>query len=462
MNQQYRDIELHIPAAKLTGLDDRLSEQEIQILNSLTHSPRFREMLMAVLCVNPNNEIRSAKLRPNQIFDANASFEISAGERYANVCLNGIPTATALPNGKLSENVIDHIGSVIRDKLSARTAPNDFEGSILHTAKRAGVLKPFEYEEKGREVLRLAIWGGHKIPKNEQDFAKSLGFNLIGARNATVLTTGCGGGVMEGPFKGALQAHGARRTGRQIGYDVATTFRGFSSFDILAKEAPNGLTNPLVSYRTIEERIVAFIRANHGVISCSGGAGTFEESLMRLAISSEPSNNKLYHPFFIANETGSKWGERFNQFIQKFFGNDLSKFYKVVTGRADQVALEIINQMELSDVSSNPWNYGLYFSPNVIRPFTGEFSEIDGLQISQSLEASELLTRLRITFSFIVHATVKDPNLLEKWGQKPTIIFESAEQEQAFDTLLNELGAEGRIYFEDGRYKRPYSTKISS
>ncbi|MBU1611446.1 MAG: DUF3412 domain-containing protein [Proteobacteria bacterium] len=353
------------------------------------------------------------------------------------------------------ENVIwqsvEQVSSALRDILFAPAAPKP----DATAAERSAFVKKFSEHAgllyRGERGLVVFTWGGHRIPRPEYEFAKQVGYwtalHLPDMENIT----GCGEGIMKAPFKGAQIAYGKQRTFERFG---RRDFIGLTEKNILAAEAPNELVNRLVVFPAIEQRMEAFIRASHRGRAHPGGPGTVEEIMTMLSLLSMPENRDIPYEFDLVEREDSPYFRELDDYFHTCFGSELDNLYTVHRSTPHQYAKYMADTTRKLPMRFI-WNDDLVFDTRIQEPFEVSFETMEGLDLSRNQAPFSLLINLRRFFSSIVHLSVKDPDMLDEWGDDRPLIKGDPEILRATDELVKKLEHQGRIH-PDKRYTTPY------
>ena len=353
-----------------------------------------------------------------------------------------------LPAGALydGKNVIwasvEQITAVIRDVIFPPSTP----GTGADTATASRFVRKFVehagFLYRGERGLVTFVWGGHRVPRDEYEFAKELSYWLTLAIPDIEIITGCGAGIMKAPFKGAQVAYVKQRSFERFG---TRDFIGFTEKNILAAEPPNEMVNRFMVFPTIEQRMEAFIRGSHRGRAHPGGAGTLEEILTVLAVVSAPENRSLQYDFDMVERPAGRYFQTLDDYLKTCFGNELKDFYDVWRVTPREYAKHIgdtTRDMYLRYL----WNDKLVFPRELQQPFKVDFDSIENLYLGRDQEPFRLLINLRQFFSALVHVTVKDPDMVDSWrGERPLIKGDN-DILKATDELVQDFAAMGRLH----------------
>lgn len=389
--------------------------------------PLFRACCLAVLnCGCPIDDGRElAKRYP----DFSVEFKKSHLGCGYQMYLYNLP-AHALIEGEILEGIREHLITVVRDIAIGDSLPVELilDNAGILTATRANI---------------VCYWGGHSIPEHEYAHSKNVGYNL-GLRGIDTIT-GCGSGVMKGPFKGASIGHAKQR-------NRSGRFIGFSEPGIIAAEAPNTIVNELVILPDIEKRLEAFVRTGHGILIGCGGPGTAEEILYILGVLLHQKNNLIPLPIIMTGPEESRdYWKQIDNFIGATLGSRAQERYEIVIGDAEAAASKMYKK--LADVQAFRENENLPMNYNLIltiddafkKPFDPTHENMRNLNLSADQDKHSLAANLRKCFSGIVSGNIKSSGIaaVEKHGKfkltgNPVIL-------EALDKLLTSFVDQGRM-----------------
>jgi hypothetical protein len=255
----------------------------------------------------------------------------------------------------------------------------------------------------------VVCWGGHAISREEYDYSKKLGYEL-GLRGMNVCT-GCGGGAMKGPMKGAAVGHAKQRVadGRYV---------GITEPGIIAAESPNPIVNQLVIMPDMEKRLEAFLRIAHAIVIFPGGVGTAEEFLFLLGILLHPRNRDVPLPVLLAGpESSVAYFEQIDRFIGATLGRAAQQRYRISVGNPAAVASAVLDGMrqvrDFRHAHSDAYyfNWRLHVEPDFQAPFQATHENMAGLQIFRDQDPQRLAANLRKAFSGLVAGNVKEDGM---------------------------------------------------
>jgi hypothetical protein len=346
---------------------------------------------------------------------------------------------------------VEQITAVIRDVVFPPSCPGHGCDSKTASSYVRKFVEHAGFLYRGERGLVTFVWGGHRVPREEYDFAKELSYWLTLAMPDVEIITGCGAGIMKAPFKGASVAYAKQRSFDRFGQ---RDFIGFTEKNILAAEPPNELVNRFVVFPTIEQRMEAFIRGSHRGRAHPGGAGTLEEILTVLTVRSAPENRGMLYEFDMVERPGGKCFEAVNEYLETCFGDYLKPFYTLHRSKPREYARHVADttkDMYLRYL----WNDALHFPKELQKPFTVNFESMEGLYLGRDQEPFMLLINMRRFFSAIVHLTVKDPDLAGEWNGERPLIKGDKDILEATDNLIKAFAAQRRLHLNGDRIK-PY------
>jgi predicted Rossmann-fold nucleotide-binding protein len=314
---------------------------------------------------------------------------------------------------RIMETQISQMSDAIRDLCLPLANPSgDISADNYAYVKRTGML---DVEPR----LRTSEWGGHNLPNDpgggcsEYGFAKDIAFHDA-AVNRTENITGCGPGIMEAPFEGALKAYRAMKILEQ------RQFIGFTEEGIVRAEAPNELVDHLVIFSDIRKRIEAFIRASHRIRVHPGGVGTLEEIMTFLGVASHEKNDGMDYPFDLVEKSGGTYMKNVVDFIRTCVGDALDPYFKVHIGSSPERYAEHV--MNTNRPVTSMWNHDLYFPTELQEDWEASFDNIESINLTRNQSPSRLVINLVRFFSAMVDVTVKKPEIVASWGsQRPQI-----------------------------------------
>jgi len=388
-----------------------------------------------------------------QIRDKFAGMELGLRREDGTVYLlcRHVPTDCLYDGRNVIWAACEFISSAIRDIIFPPPGPEPGASSaatslaLRRFAEHSGVLY------RGERNLVSFVWGGHRVGREEYEFAKEAAYWATLLLPHMEHITGCGEGIMKAPFKGAQVAYAKQRTVQRFG---ARDFIGFTEKNILAAEPPNELVNRFVVFPNVEQRMEAFIRASHCGRAHPGGPGTMEEVLTMLAVLGDPANRDCGFCFDLVEREGGTYFAAFQEYLHECFGRDLDGLYEIHLGAPAQYAATLARRARRTS-TRYLWNEELRFDPRFQTPFAVSFESMEALDLSRDQAPMDLLINLRRFFHAIVHVSVKDPDLLDSWGAERPRIRGDRRILAATDRLVRRLAAQGRIH-PDAAYTTPY------
>lgn len=444
-----------IPSASVRPLQtlDLLTQREMASLANADAAIHdlFRRCALAIL--NTDGEIDDARL----IYDAHSDFDIRvvAESRGLKLELSNAPAA-AFVDGRMIAGIQSHLFSALRDvvftehKLAEQrvfdlTSPEGVTDAVFRILRNADVVR------SNHQPRMVVCWGGHSIPREEYQYSKDVGYSL-GLRGMDICT-GCGGGAMKGPMKGAAIAHAKQlnRSGR---------FLGVSEPGIIAAESPNAIVNELAILPDIEKRLEAFVRIASGILVFPGGVGTAEEILFLLGIKLHPDNADIELPLIFTGPTESAaYFEQIDAFLRGTLGEEVAEHYEIINGDAPAVARAMkkaikrvrMRRIEHSESFSYQWN--LHIPPELQEPFIPTHENMAGLALYRDQPRHKLIAELRRAFSGIVAGNVKDFGVRAIEAHGPYQLNGEAELITGLSQLLEGFVRDGRMKIDPATYR---------
>jgi len=431
--------ELKIPLIPRKVFPHKPGTEELEQLAAGLSAPenRMTEIVGALINVHKNDVHDTREIREKF---KDMTIELAPVNGHINLHCTKVPMDCLYDGRNVIWQSVEHISAVVRDIVFPPEAPTGPD------ACRSTYIKKFVENSglmyRGVRGLVMFTWGGHQVPMDEYNFAKELGYWTALFMPDMENITGCGVGVMKAPFKGAQVAYGKQNTFERYGF---RDFIGFSEKKILAAEAPNELVTRLLTFPTIEERMEAFIRASHRGKVHPGGAGTIEEILTMLALLSMPENKEIPYDFDLVEKGGGVYFKELDEYLKLCFGDTLDGLYNVHVGTARSYANFVAYETEKLSTKFL-WNDDLVFEPRIQEPFEVTFESMEDLDLSRNQEPFSLLINLRRFFSAVVHLSVKDPDMLDSWGDDRPLIKGDRKIVEATDLFVQKLAKQGRIH----------------
>lgn len=438
-----------------------LSQAEVDRLHSIGEGNQheiLRQCALAVLNVGSLTDDAREVLEQYSGFDV----RIIQQERGIKLALTGAP-ADAFVDGTMIRGIRELLFAVVRDVVFVNSEVALSDGLDVGTS--AGITNTIFHILRNADIFRLpaepdlvVCWGGHAIGREEYEFSKEVGYQL-GLRLLNVCT-GCGGGAMKGPMKGATIGHAKQRVrdGRYV---------GITEPGIIAAESPNPIVNQLVIMPDIEKRLEAFVRVAHGILMFPGGVGTVEELLFLLGILMHPDNAEIPVPLILTGpESTADYFRQVDEFIGATLGADAQRFYRIETGDPARVAQVMLEQVRhVKDVrhasrDAYYFNWRLRIEHEFQNPFEATHENMAALQIHTERGTHELAYDLRRAFSGLVAGNVKEHGLkaIEQYG--PFVINGDPRVLKTMDKLLASFVAQGRMKLARGTYEPCYRLAI--
>jgi predicted Rossmann-fold nucleotide-binding protein len=302
------------------------------------------------------------------------------------------------------------INNEVANGLQFDLATSDgITNAVFHILRNAGTLRAGEPD-------LVVCWGGHAISREEYEYSKTVGYE-IGLREMNVCT-GCGGGAMKGPMKGAAVGHAKQRMadGRYV---------GVTEPGIIAAESPNPMVNQLVIMPDMEKRLEAFLRIAHAIVIFPGGVGTAEEFLFLLGVLLQPGNRDLPLPVVLTGpESSAPYFAQIDEFIGATLGPEAQKRYSISIGEPAAVASRLrqgmrqVRDFRHAHNDAYYFNWRLQLDMDFQRPFNATHENMAGLKLFRGQDAPQLAANLRKAFSGLVSGNVKDDGIraIERHG----------------------------------------------
>jgi hypothetical protein len=349
---------------------------------------------------------------------------------------------SAFVDGSIISGLQEMLFAVLRDTVySHLVGPSESSEQITNLVFR--MLRNAEIFDSNAEANLVVCWGGHRINRNEYQYAKETGHQL-GLRNLDICT-GCGPGAMKGPMKGAAIGHAKQR--RRVGRYI-----GISEPQIIAAESPNQIVNDLLIMPDIEKRLEAFVRLGHGIIVFPGGAGTAEELLYLLGIMLHPENEDPPFPLILTGpESCRTYFEQIDRFIATTLGPDACRKYKLIIDNPVMVAqemklgLQAVQNFREDAQLPQYFNWGLHIQEEFQRAFKPTHQNMKKLEIHQDQPRHLLAANLRKVFSGIVCGNVKESGRIAIDQKGPYEIHGDPEITDRLDELLEVFQNQGRM-----------------
>jgi len=423
-----------------------LSQHEVNMI--LGHSDGdddlqelFRRCALAVL--NTGTDIDDSKIVLEHFHD----FQIIPLQKDWEIQFKLVNApAEAFVDGEIIAGIREHLFAVVRDIHSAHESRSisrfkdegyGITNTVFHILRRATI-----FDRKDRSGV-VVCWGGHSISNVEYKYSKEVGYHL-GLRKLNICT-GCGGGAMKGPMKGATFGHAKQRSseGRYI---------GLTEPGIIAAEPPNPIVSSLVVLPDIEKRLEAFVRIGHFFLLFPGGPGSAEELLYLLGILLHPKNMDLSFPLILTGpESSREYFERIDNFIGDTLGEKAQKLYTVVLGDPYEVAKRVEREVEdnlkyrkrCGDAYFFNWH--LYIDLQFQKPFEVTHNSMAELELGRDQPLHLLAANLRRAFSGIVAGNVRDAGIRAVERDGPYLLSGDGELMRSMGNLLGSFVDEQRM-----------------
>ncbi|MBM4196771.1 MAG: LOG family protein [Gammaproteobacteria bacterium] len=442
------------------GSLEQLSQHEVNRLRDAGEGEQH-EMLrccaLAVLNVGGQTDDTREVLKKYQDFDVT----IVQQDRGVKLALRN-PPPEAFVNGRMIRGIRELLFAVLRDVVyinseAAERGRFDLATSDGITNAVFNILRNADTLRSGEPDL-VVCWGGHAISREEYEYSKLVGYEL-GLRELSVCT-GCGGGAMKGPMKGAAIGHAKQRIkdGRYL---------GITEPSIIAAESPNPIVNQLVIMPDMEKRLEAFARVAHAIVIFPGGVGTAEEFLFLLGVLLDERNRELPLPVILTGPASS--GEYFAQ-IDAFIADTLCPAarnrYRICVGNpaelADLVAIGVRDVHAFRQKHSDAYyfNWRLHLDMDFQRPFRATHASMAGLDLHRNQSSAKLAANLRKAFSGIVSGNVKDEGIraIERHG--PFQLSGDRDLMTRLDRLLSAFVAQRRMKLPGRTYQPCYRIAV--
>jgi len=432
---------------------DLLSEREMAGLANADASiaELFRRCALAIL--NTDGYVDDAR----EVYEAYPDFDIQVVPESRGLKLELVNAPSeAFVDGRMIEGIRNHLFSALRDIVFTESKLADQR--IFDLSTPAGITDAVFRILRNADVVRsnvqpglVVCWGGHSIPRQEYDYAKTVGYSL-GLRGFDICT-GCGPGAMKGPMKGAAIAHA-----KQLKRD--SRYVGVSEPGIIAAESPNAIVNELVILPDIEKRLEAFVRMAHGILVFPGGVGTAEEILFLLGIKLHPANADVELPLIFTGPSQSgAYFEQIDRFLRSALGEDVAAHYKIIAGDAPAVAramkagVKAVKRQRIAHAESFSFAWKLHIPEELQQPFVPTHEAMAALSLHRDQPRHTLIANLRRAFSGIVTGNVKDFGIRAIEENGPYQLHGSADLIQELSGLLEDFVRDGRMKIDPSSYR---------
>ncbi len=413
----------------------------------------WRQCSLAVL--NSGNQVDDVReiLRRNQNF----SIAILQQERGMALTLKNAPES-AFVDGQMIRGVLEQLFSVVRDLIYINdevlssdlfdlSASEGITNAVFHILRNAQIF------HSGEKPNLVVCWGGHAISREEYDYSKAVGYEF-GLRKLDVCT-GCGGGAMKGPMKGAGLGHAKQRvrTGRYLGITEPT---------IIAAESPNPIVNELVIMPDMEKRLEAFVRLGHAIVVFPGGVGTTEEILYILGILLSPENESVQLPLIF---TGPKSSEAYFRQLDEFIGATLGPAaqarYQIILAEPKVVAKVVkdglgdVQTFRAENDDAYFFNWLLSIDFQFQQTFEATHENMASLELHRDQPAHRLAVNLRRAFSGVVAGNVRESGIRQVEENGPFELHGEPMLIKSLDLLLRNFVSQRRMRLSDPALYKP-------
>ena len=437
------------------GSLELLSQHEVHRLRSTGQEGGQHEVLrrcaLAVLNVGGQTDDTREVLEKYSDFDV----FIVQQDRGVKLALRNAPPE-AFVDGKMIRGIRELLFAVLRDVVFINTevtsgdrfdlATSDgVTNAVFHILRNAGTFR-------AREPDLVVCWGGHAISREEYDYSKKVGYE-IGLRQMNVCT-GCGGGAMKGPMKGAAVGHAKQRMadGRYV---------GVTEPGIIAAESPNPMVNQLVIMPDMEKRLEAFVRIAHAIVIFPGGVGTAEEFLFLLGILLDERNRDLPLPVILTGpDSAAPYFGQIDEFIGATLGREAQQRYQISIGDPAALAgmvrdgMRRVRDFRHAQNDAYYFNWRLHLEMDFQRPFHATHENMAALELYRGQEPARLAANLRKAFSGLVSGNVKEEGIRAIESRGPFELSGDHDVMMQLDRLLAAFVAQNRMKLP-GRTYRP-------
>ncbi len=411
----------------------------------------YRKCSLAVL--NSGIEMDDAQA----LLDRYESFEIRLLQRERGLRVELIEApATAFVEGKIIRGIKQLLFSVLRDILYVAN-----EIQVEHLSNSAETTNAVFQILRNAEVLKtmqppnmVVCWGGHSISRDEYDYTKEVGYEM-GLRDLDICT-GCGGGAMKGPMKGATIGHAKQRNGEG-------RYLGLSEPGIIAAEPPNAIINELVIMPDIEKRLEAFVRVGHAIVVFPGGVGTAEEILYLIGILLHEKNRDIPYPLIFTGPAGSEaYFHQIDEFIGATLGSEAQAMYQIIIDDPAAVAsaarsgMREVRRFRRKVDDAYYFNWRLHIDESFQKPFAPTHANMASLNLSPNQDKAALAANLRCVFSGIVAGNVKEDGIRAVTDHGPFQIQGDAGIMALMDKMLRSFVEQKRMKLPGDAYEACY------
>ncbi|THB69694.1 MAG: DUF3412 domain-containing protein [Desulfovibrio sp.] len=409
---------------------------------------RFVEIVGALINIHKRDYHDAREIRVK--FEGMTTEVSKQGRELFLYCRN-VPMGCLYDGKQVIWASVEQISAAIRDIIFPPAMPQDFSQGVDVSAYVKKFVEHAGFLYRGERGLVVFTWGGHRVNRKEYEFAKQVGYWTALQLPDMENITGCGDGIMKAPFKGAQVAYGKQCTLERFG---KRDFIGFTEKNILAAEPPNEVVNRFVVFPNIEQRMEAFIRASHRGRAHPGGPGTIEEILTMLALLSDPHNREIPFEFDLVEQPGGEYFKALQEYLHTCFGNAVDGMYTIFLDPPHKYAQHLAETTKKLPMRYL-WNDDFRFDPRFQKPFEVTFESMEALDLTRDQEPMDLLINLRRFFSSIVHLSVRDPDMLDSWGDERPLIRGDKKIVTATNDLVKRLEDQDRIH-PNKKYATPF------
>ena len=142
--------------------------------------------------------------------------------------------------------------------------------------------------------------------------------------------------------------------------------------------------------------------------------------------------------------------KQLDEYLITCFGEHIKKFYEVFQKDprkyVEEDAVPIIKKLDPSQL----WNDDIYFPEEIQIPFSVTFENVSNINLLLPVTPNEddyyhLMNNLRKFFSFIVHITIKEKDLIDEWHSVYPIIKGNKKILDAITDLIDAFVKDKRI-----------------
>ncbi|MDP4007929.1 MAG: DUF3412 domain-containing protein [Candidatus Peregrinibacteria bacterium] len=436
-----KKISLDPSILRLDG-DDRISRSSALRANvsdlMSKDATRVRNLVAAVIatCDEVDDDIDRLQERLDGM-----SVEFELNGHGPELVLHHVPEWVFAHNGTSRTT---RLLSMLMNDIAAPITSGDFinsrgrERSLHRGARRSGILG------FSNAHMVTTVFGGHKVPQTEYDFARQIG--AIDAQLGGRMVTGSGSGMMEAPFEGAASIYEG-----QGNHDVPMI--GITELAILAAEAPNKFITHLLTLPDIEKRMETFLRVCHRLRVHPGGAGTLEEIMFVLATLLHPKNQGLHFPVDLVERVDGQYMPVVENYLQTLsrnaIPNGMMNFHHKTPHDYGEYLLGTNPEIDTTSLWRDSSN--MYVPHELVEPFEISFEAMEGLNLHRKdQELWQLCAQLSKFFSALVWLTVKKPEVLREWQSQNQVPLVSGDRDLVLAThdLARSFAQQGRMHLK--------------